>query len=198
MNQRWGVVTNGLKVDLYEIDYNDVSDYDMVAVSQLYTETYGEGQSYSEALENPRMFVRDPARNLLVLPMVLQDEEAGQTCSVEFNASGEEIYRNCYETTRQKTTFAGMKWITVSVADGIEEEFSYDYQDRLRNNNSKFMEGDDEMREEMQDIYPWQFRQLQFRVGYLWDAMYAINNSFAHMVIPWTDPLEEVYVDFVE
>lgn len=44
------------------------------------------------------------------------------------------------------------------------------------------------------EIYPRQFQNLQFRVGYVGDALFAINNLFAHFAVMGTD--NEVYVDF--
>jgi chloramphenicol O-acetyltransferase len=42
-------------------------------------------------------------------------------------------------------------------------------------------------------MYPWQFQQLHFRVGYLGDVLYTLNNAFAHFTIMDRD--EELYVE---
>ena len=84
LNQWGGTTTNGLKLDLYQINYDkkcgdanlsedeiekcDSGDYKWIIVKQLHTLTMWENGSYSEALSNPRMFVWNAARNTLLLP----------------------------------------------------------------------------------------------------------------------------------
>lgn len=82
---QWGWTQNGwIKVDLYEVNYNKkcgdsnltideqklCSDwtYTWVLVKQLHTLTIWDVWSYSEALNNPRMFVWNDAKKLLFLP----------------------------------------------------------------------------------------------------------------------------------
>lgn len=108
-NQRGGTSTAGIKVDLYKIDYTKKDSKGMIAVTQEATKTLGSGGSYTEAVDNPRMVVRDSTKKLLVLPIILQSEEKGQSCSIEYDAQGKEVGRYCYDNTRYKTTFAGMK-----------------------------------------------------------------------------------------
>jgi hypothetical protein len=86
-----------------------------VSTKQVYTKTRGEQNSYSEALENPRMFVWDEKRKLVVLPMVLSDVEKAQNCNIQYDASGNEIARNCWENDSVDTVFAGLKAITVDI-----------------------------------------------------------------------------------
>ncbi len=87
INQWGGTTTDGLKIDLYQINYDkacgdsdlsadevakcDSGDYKWIIVKQLHTMTMGENGSYSEALHNPRMFVWNKARNTLLLPASL-------------------------------------------------------------------------------------------------------------------------------
>ena len=84
LNQWWGTTTDWLKLDLYQINYDkqcwdsnlteeevekcDSGDYKWIIVKQLHTLTMWENGSYSEALNNPRMFVWNKARNTLLLP----------------------------------------------------------------------------------------------------------------------------------
>lgn len=86
-NQWWGVVNNWIKVDLYEINYNkkcgdsDLTteekdkcnswEYKWIIVKQKYTKTLWWMWSYSEALENPRMFMWKASNNKLFLPVQL-------------------------------------------------------------------------------------------------------------------------------
>ena len=84
----WGGIRNGwLKVDLYEINYDkkcgdtdlsadeiekcDSWDYKWIIVKQKFTETLWDQGSYSEALNNPRMFIWNAWKELLLLPVQL-------------------------------------------------------------------------------------------------------------------------------
>ena len=91
INQWGGTTTNGLKVDLYKINYDkkcgddgltaiqeekcDSGDYKGIIVEQLYTETFGGQGSYSEALHNPRMFVWNADKKTLLLPATLYERD---------------------------------------------------------------------------------------------------------------------------
>jgi hypothetical protein len=183
-NQRGGTQNGGIKVDLYKVDYNKKDAKGNVLVSQLWTKTFGDMWSESESLRNPRMFVWHADKKLLLLPMILQKPAGGEDCSIQYDAQGKEISRECYPSYKQTTTFAGLKWITVDVQAGINELFSYDYTSYLK---------------KASDYYPswenyvdsWFFESLAFRVGYIGEVMFSLNNLFAHFVIPWAD--EEVY-----
>lgn len=92
-NYWWGIETAGVKVDLYKINYDkkcgdtnltaiqeekcESGDYKGIIVEQLYSETFGWKWSYSEALSNPRMFVWNKNRKMLLMPATLyeRDEE---------------------------------------------------------------------------------------------------------------------------
>lgn len=93
ITNQWGGTQNGwLKVDLYEINYNKKcgdawltsdevakcasGDYKGIIVKQLHTKTFGEAGSYSEALYNPRMFVWNKTKKLLLLPATLYKNDA--------------------------------------------------------------------------------------------------------------------------
>ncbi len=91
VNQWGGTQTAGVKLDLYKINYDkkcgdsgltalqeekcESGDYKWIIVEQLYTETLGWKGSYSEALNNPRMFVWNKNRNTLLLPATLYDRD---------------------------------------------------------------------------------------------------------------------------
>ncbi len=84
----WGWIVNSwLKVDLYEINYDkkcgdtwltalekskcDSGDYKWIIVKQKFTKTLGSNWSYSEALDNPRMFMWKASDKKLFLPVTL-------------------------------------------------------------------------------------------------------------------------------
>lgn len=89
INEWGGTTTNGLKVDLYKVNYDkkcgdsgltavqeekcESWDYKWIIVEQLYTESFGGQGSYSEALNNPRMFVWNEEKNTLLLPATLYE-----------------------------------------------------------------------------------------------------------------------------
>jgi len=91
VNNWGGTTTAGVKVDLYKINYDKKCgdegltaiqeekcenwDYKGIIVEQKYTKTFGGKGSYSEALNNPRMFVWNQARNTLLLPATLQERD---------------------------------------------------------------------------------------------------------------------------
>lgn len=81
-NKWWGTINDGIKIDLYEIDYNrapaDKVEEDEdgnfqenlwdIYVAQKFTKTIGEYGSSSEATYNPRMFIWNANKNILLLP----------------------------------------------------------------------------------------------------------------------------------
>ena len=184
-NQWWGIVTAGIKLDLYEVDYNEVDSRWQVSISQLYTKTWWERNSTTEALYNPRMFVWDQNRKLVVLPMILSEQSDGMNCVIEYDANGVEVFKDCRDIERYTTTFAWLKAIQIDVDTGIEEQYSYDFVDLLKQDKQVYESWDG-------SIYPWQFSQLNFRVWYLGDVLYTLNNLFGHFTIMDTD--QEVYL----
>jgi hypothetical protein len=122
------------------------------------------------------MFVRDQKRKLVVLPMILSKHDKGQNCSIEYDQNGKEIYRNCWENDRYDTTFAGLKAIKIDIAEGIQESYSYDFVELLKNDTQVYDTWGG-------SIYPRQFTQLDFRVGYMGDVLYTLNNLFGHFAI---------------
>ncbi|MDA9129476.1 beta-propeller domain-containing protein, partial [Candidatus Gracilibacteria bacterium] len=115
INQWGGTQTSGVKLDLYKINYDkkcgdsgltDVQnkkcvngDYKGIIVEQLFTKTLGGKGSYSEALNNPRMFVWNKNRNTLLLPATLYERD------------------DDYRTTDY---YDGLFALTVDLDDGIE------------------------------------------------------------------------------
>ena len=86
-NKWWGTINDGVKVDLYEINYDkkcwdtnltvteqekcDSWDYKWILVKQKFSHTLWQYWSYSEALTNPRMFMWKASDNKLFLPATL-------------------------------------------------------------------------------------------------------------------------------
>ncbi len=86
------VRNGGLKVDLYEVNYDkkcgdtdlspeenekcDSWDYKWIIVKQKYTQNFWEQGSYSEALYNPRMFIWNKSQNRLLLPASLYKNDS--------------------------------------------------------------------------------------------------------------------------
>ena len=120
LNQWWGTTRNGLKLDLYEINYNkkcgdegltedekakcDSGDYKGIIVKQKFTQNFGESNSSSEATHNPRLFIWDSHRNILLLPATLYSNYPG-------------------EQYRYDDYFNGMLAIEIDKETGIEEKY---------------------------------------------------------------------------
>lgn len=187
VNQRWGTQTSGIKIDLYKVDYTKKDASGRIAVTQEVSKTFGEKWSDSEALQNPRLFVWNPATKQLVLPMVLQETSTGKQCTTTYDANGKVIGENCRDNENYTTTFAGMKLIEVLPTE-INEVASYDYTDLLKKDTQTYDSYQGQ-------IWPWQLTQLQFRVGYLGDVLYTINNLFTHFVVPGKTG-QEMYLEF--
>lgn len=118
--------------------------------------------------------------------MVLQDAGTGKQCTTTYDAAGKVVGENCRDSETYTTSFAGMKLIEVLPKE-INEVASYDYTDLLKKDTQTYdvYQG---------QIWPWQLSNLQFRVGYLGDVLYTINNLFTHFVVPGKAG-QEVYVD---
>ena len=99
----WGWVRNDwLKVDLYKVNYDkkcgdagltddqnakcESWDYKWIIVEQKYTMTLWERGSYSEVLYNPRAFIWNKNKNLLLLPVNLykNDDPANEYRNTDF------------------------------------------------------------------------------------------------------------------
>ncbi|USN58194.1 MAG: beta-propeller domain-containing protein [Candidatus Peribacteria bacterium] len=109
-----------MKLDLYKVHYDrqcgdtdltteeqkkcDTGDYTGIIIEQVATKTFGDAGSYSEALNNPRMFMWNANKQLLFLPAT--------------------IYHNYSQTDyRRKDFFNGMLAIQIDPSTGISEQF---------------------------------------------------------------------------
>ncbi len=96
-NQYGWTVNNWLKVDLY-----DISDFSNP--KQQYTQTFWDQGSYSDVLQNPRLFVWNPAQRILFMPAT--------------------IYTNSNDTTnpyRNKDAFQGALAVKIDKDSWIKE-----------------------------------------------------------------------------
>ncbi|HNG97784.1 MAG TPA: beta-propeller domain-containing protein, partial [Candidatus Absconditabacterales bacterium] len=170
------VTTNGLKLDLYEINYNQKDANGSISIKQLHTKTIGGKGSWSESLENPRTFVYNEKTKKLLLPMIAQDEIEKKTCQKDYY--GQEY---CYPTMSYNTTFAGLKTFMLDTTSGITELASKDYKDQiisyLKANNQYYGSEWNNF-----GLDQRQYMGLGNRAGYIGDTSYFINNAFADFI----------------
>lgn len=170
------VTTNGLKLDLYEINYNQKDANGSISIKQLHTKTIWWKGSWSESLENPRTFVYNEKTKKLLLPMIAQDEIEKKTCQKDYY--GQEY---CYPTMSYNTTFAGLKTFMLDTTSGITELASKDYKDQiisyLKANNQYYgSEWNNFGLDQRQYMWLWN------RAWYIGDTSYFINNAFADFI----------------
>lgn len=120
-NKWWGTINDGIKIDLYEIDYNrapaDKVEEDEngnfqqnlwdIYVAQKFTKTIGEYGSSSEATYNPRMFMWNANKNMLLLPAkIFINSPDDQYKKIDFYQGlfGFEINKDTGITQKYKTT----------------------------------------------------------------------------------------------
>ena len=96
----------GIKLDLYEVDFGN----NKPTMKQKYTKTIWGKWSYSEALDNPRMFVRDTLRQKLLIPIRRE----------EYNCNKD----GC----NNSLLFDGFKSIGIYINKWIIQHWAYDYQ----------------------------------------------------------------------
>ncbi|PID86572.1 hypothetical protein CSB08_00115 [Candidatus Gracilibacteria bacterium] len=118
---RWGgTVNGGLKVDLYEVNYDrkcgddnltveenkkcKSGDYKGIIVKQKYSLTYGDKGSSSEATHNPRMFMWNAKKKMLFVPSKI---------TKKYN---DDDYKN-------KSIKQGLYFISIHKDNGIQKKF---------------------------------------------------------------------------
>lgn len=165
--------------------FNWDTDSEYIDVQQLYTKTFGKRWSSSEVLHNPRIFVMD-SNNIVTLPMVLQEEiNNGENCTIIKDSSWVEIKSNCYPITQQQTTFAGLKSFKIDKDSWISEFFSVNYMDlykKLYKSSTPHY-----------NINPRQITNSHMRVWFAGDALYMLNNDFAHFILPSNNNYKYLY-----
>lgn len=186
----------GVKLSIYKVDYNKketitskCSDLEKfpkqyeackkevnpnnIAVSTVDEKTYGGQGSYSEVLDNPRLFVMDK-NNTLTLPLFLQDRvKNGERCSVYIDDKGVETRKNCYPVEKTITDFIGLKSFALNQQTGIKENFSVNYlklfKEKIKDSNGNYYYNDDNL---------WRARRSNMRVGYIGNVLFMINDFF--------------------
>ncbi len=76
---KWGWTRNWwLKIDLYEVNYDkkDSKNKNYIEIKQLYSLVLGDSWSRTEAMDNPRMFMWNKTKKLLLLPATLYKNES--------------------------------------------------------------------------------------------------------------------------
>lgn len=166
------VTTNGVKVDLYDIDYNSIQNGN-VSIKQLHTKTLGGKGSWTEATDNPRVFVRNEKTKQLMLPIITQNEIEKKICNKDYY--GQEY---CYPNFTYEATFAWLKTLKIDINNGITETYSKDYKDQIIN----YLKANNQYYGSEWNNYSldqWQYMSLGNRVGYIGDVTYFVNNAFA-------------------
>ena len=161
---------------MYKVDYTQKDSEGNIFVSQEASKVFGGQGSDSETLQNPRLFVRNPSTKILTMPMVLQQVTKGKQCTSTIDEFGNKINEQCRDNDIYKTTFAGIKGLSIR-EDSIDEAFGYDYTDLLKQDTQTYGSRDGQ-------VYPRQLQNLQMRVGYVGDVAYSINNLFTHFFLP--------------
>lgn len=165
------VTTNGVKLDLYEVDYKAVNN-NKISIKQLFTKTIGGKGSYTEAIDNPRVFVWNDKTKKLFLPIITQDETEKRVCNKDYY--GQDY---CYPQFTYTTSFAGIKTFCIDVANGITQQTSKDYKDQiisyLKANNQYYGSEYNNF-----GLDQWQYTNLGNRAGYIGDVAFFINNAF--------------------
>ncbi len=117
----WGWTVNSwVKLDLYQVNYDkkcwdewltqdeikkcDSWDYKWIIVKQKFTKTFGDRRSYSEALNNPRMFMWNDSKQKLFLPVTL------------YKNSPDDMYRSI-------DYFNGLLTVNIDKDSWIKEEY---------------------------------------------------------------------------
>lgn len=188
-NEYGWVYNNWIKIDLY-----DVSDFNNP--TQKHTLTVWESGSYSEALNNPRMFVWDYDRKTLLIPAKIQTNE-------EWERYKAKTYFNWVVSFLvDKDAWIKEKWrITHISTDWIEEKRNKEceeYTKKLDNQNTcrKLLNGEtycekkyvyvpnycyaDSTIDQYVAAKSWEFRDNAInRVIYIWESIIALSNAKA-------------------
>lgn len=178
-----GELQEGIKLDLYKVDYNKKNAKGQVEVSQVWTKTYGEAGSQSEALYNPRLFVLNQNTSELILPIVTAITKKIQSCNTRYD-QWNELRKECYMVDQPITTFAGLKSWNIT-ENGLSEWLSIDYSSLIKQPyyGMEIPVAVDNMGwtwTGTKIIDPRVFSSLMPRVGYNGDQYYFISSQFTH------------------
>ena len=202
-NQWWWTVNSWLQISLYKIDFNKNETVESrcwpiehlknqyadcvrtinpsnIRVDLLHNEIVGWKWSWSEALNNPRMFVWNDNKKEMLLPVLLQEEVENEICRFTRLPDWSVIDENCFNQSSNETTFAWIKWYTIDSNNWIKEFKSNDYLLRISWNKKDL------------SLNQWSFSNLNFRVGYIWNSYYSFNNKFINI---W-DNSTSIYLNY--
>jgi inhibitor of cysteine peptidase len=209
INEWGGTQTAGVKVDLYKINYDkkcwdnnltaeqeekcESGDYKGIIVEQLYTETMWGKWSYSEALNNPRMFVWNKDRNTLLLPATLYEKDDSWRTTDYYNGLFSiKIDKESGIQVEDKISHIDISWLEEKRLDECKK-YSSNWEPTCREtvNGDMICEDQDEYRWYVPNYCykdssiwsyvgdkSWEFRDMQVkRALYIGDRVYAISDS---------------------
>lgn len=110
----------GVKVDLYEIDFNKKP----IDVKQLHSLRLGWKQSFTPAINDFRSFIWNKEKKELTLPIFLTDSEKIKRChnTIDYNSKWQKTTReNCYTMYDNKPSFIWNKVFNIDVEKWIQE-----------------------------------------------------------------------------
>jgi len=209
ISQWGGTQTAGVKVDLYKINYDkkcgdtnltaeqknkcESGDYKWIIVEQLYTETMGGKWSYSEALNNPRMFVWNKERNTLLLPATLYEKDENWRTKDYYNGLfAIKIDKNSGIQVEEKMTHIDIAWVEEKRLEECSK-YSSQWEPTCREtiNGEIICEDESEYRGYLPNYCftdtsvwsyiwdkSWEYNDMQMkRALYIWDTVYWISDS---------------------
>ncbi len=210
-NQYGNIETAGIKIDLYEIDESrtcessnlskeesekcENGEYKWIIAKQLHTKTLGGRWSYSEALNNPRMFVWNSSRNMMLLPATLEDRDnryrltsyynwlfwvsidvssgislVGQATHIDPTGLEEKREKECNKYTWNKESKEPICRELLNGETFCEEPRDYEYIPNYCYADSSVWEYIGE--------HQWEYRNMQIqRSLYRWETVFGISDS---------------------
>ena len=161
---RGGTENAGIKLDLYKINFHYVTS-GMVAITRVDSQTFGNAGSYSEALDNPRLFVLS-SDNHLTLPLYLTDKTVTtQQCNVNYDQNGVETTKQCRPITSNALNFVGLKSWQVTT-NGFAQSDSQNFQKTFETTIGT-------------GLQTWSLYDQGMRVGYRGSNLFFFSNDFA-------------------
>ncbi len=219
----WGwIVNSGLKLDLYEINYGkkcgdanltndektkcDNGDYKWIIVKQKFTKTLGSNWSYSEALDNPRMFMWKASDKKLFLPVTLYEnnnvdmyrytdffnwlvtltidkdtwiKEDYRVTHIDTSWLEEERQKECSVYTKQNTQKSCVKLINW-------EEYC---ESKVYNYVPTYCYADSKVWEYLASISWNYYNNFIKRAIWVWNNSYSVSNSYfsSHDISSWKE-----------
>ncbi len=175
------LINSWIKIDLYKIDFNKKVDW-KIEIKQLYSKVLWWQWSYSEVLNNPRMFVMDKNKNITIPVSLYERYKDWENCNLRKDYNWKIISQHCYPIYKNKTLFVWLKRFSISEKNWIVENFSFDYKEELEKYFYNWKISN-----------TWSLRWLNFRVWYMWDVLYYINNNFVNFVLPTDNSNKYLY-----